>query len=183
MNTQELAQLQSSSAFQQAIDTIESFPLETQEALMTIIQNRLREKRRALLLSSVAEAESAYAVGQVTRGSAADLLNENFDFLATDDIRIKGHRIGIETVLYEYLHRAQSAEEIQALYPTLSLAEVYATILYYLQNTAAVSRYLEDGLEWSHQQRQQQAANPHPASARLRQLKAEQAQQVNVVSA
>ncbi len=101
-------------------------------------------------------------------------LNEYFDFLAADDIRIKGHRIGIETVLFEYVHRERTAEEIQALYPTLSLAEVYATILYYLQNSETVSEYLENWLAWSHQQRKQQAANPHPASARLRQLKAEQ---------
>ncbi|MCC3444393.1 MAG: hypothetical protein JGK01_22370, partial [Microcoleus sp. PH2017_03_ELD_O_A] len=44
-------------------------------------------------------------------------LNEYFDFLAADDIRIKGHRIGIETVLYEYLYRERTAEEIQQLYP------------------------------------------------------------------
>lgn len=37
-------------------------------------------------------------------------LNNYFDFLAPDDIRIKGHRIGIETVLYEYLFTGKSAE-------------------------------------------------------------------------
>ncbi|MDY7015880.1 MAG: DUF433 domain-containing protein [Cyanobacteriota bacterium] len=100
-------------------------------------------------------------------------LNEYFDFLAPDDIRIKGHRIGIETVLYEYLCRERTAEEIQQLYPSLSLAEVYATILYYLQNRESVSQYVQDWLEWSHQQRKQQAANPHLATERLRRLKAE----------
>ncbi len=29
-------------------------------------------------------------------------LEDYFDFLAPNDIRIKGHRIGIETVVYEY---------------------------------------------------------------------------------
>jgi hypothetical protein len=53
----------------------------------------------------------------ISEGSAM-ALNAYFDFLATDDIRIKGHRIGIETVLFEYLHRERTAEEIQALYPT-----------------------------------------------------------------
>jgi uncharacterized protein (DUF433 family) len=101
------------------------------------------------------------------------LLTEYFDFLAPDDIRIKGHRIGIETVLFEYLHRGRTAEEIQVLYPTLSLVQVYATILYYLQNPEVVSRYLEDWLEWSHRERKKQAANPHPAADRLRQLKAQ----------
>ncbi|XZO02642.1 MAG: DUF433 domain-containing protein [Microcoleus sp.] len=104
-------------------------------------------------------------------------LNEYFDFLAADDIRIKGHRIGIETVLYEYLYRERTAEEIQQLYPSLTLAEVYTTILYYLLNQESVSRYIQDWLEWSHQQRKLQAANPHPAAERLRKLKAERERQ------
>jgi hypothetical protein len=76
MNTQDLANLQSSSVFQQAIDTIESLPLETQEALIGIVQNRLREKRRSILMEAVTDSEKAYAVGNVRRGSAADLLAE-----------------------------------------------------------------------------------------------------------
>lgn len=100
-------------------------------------------------------------------------LEEYFDFLAPDDIRIKGHRIGIETVLSEYLHQARTPEEIQQHYPSLTLAEVYATILYYLQNQTSVRQYLQDWLEYSHQQRQHQQANPHPATDRLRKLKAE----------
>jgi hypothetical protein len=76
MNSQTLIQLQESSAFQQAIDSIESLPLETQEALITVIQNRLREKRRAKLLDAVGESEQAYVAGEVRRGSAADLLAE-----------------------------------------------------------------------------------------------------------
>ena len=110
-------------------------------------------------------------------------LNQYFDFLAPDDIRIKGHRIGIETVLYEYLHQERSAEEIQFLYPTLSLADVYVTILYYLQNSQQVSQYLEDWLEWSHQQRKQQSERPHPAATRLWALKQQQALAGNKVCA
>jgi uncharacterized protein (DUF433 family) len=110
-------------------------------------------------------------------------LNQYFDFLAPDDIRIKGHRIGIETVLYEYLHRERSAEEIQSLYPTLSLSDVYVTILYYLQNSQQINQYLEDALEWSHQQRKQQSEHPHPAAARLRALKEQQALADNMVCA
>jgi uncharacterized protein (DUF433 family) len=110
-------------------------------------------------------------------------LNQYFDFLSSDDIRIKGHRIGIETVLYEYLHRERSAEEIQSLYPTLSLAEVYVTILYYLQNSQQVNQYLEDWLEWSHHQRKQQSEHPHPAAARLRAFKEKQALANQVICA
>ncbi len=76
MNSQMLVQLQASSAFQQAIDLIESLPLETQEVLITVIQNRLREKRRATLLDAVGESERAYGAGEVRRGSSADLLAE-----------------------------------------------------------------------------------------------------------
>jgi uncharacterized protein (DUF433 family) len=102
-------------------------------------------------------------------------LEQYFDFLAPDDIRIKGHRIGIETVLFEYLHRARTPEEIQQSYPSLTLAEVYATILYYLQNQASVRTYLQDWLDHYHEQRQYQQANPHPAAERLRKLRSERA--------
>ena len=35
-----------------------------------------------------------------------------FNFMAEDDIRIKGTRIGIETVLYEYIYNGKTPEEI-----------------------------------------------------------------------
>jgi hypothetical protein len=38
-------------------------------------------------------------------------LEDYFDFLAPDDIRLKGSRIGIETILYEYIYRARTPEE------------------------------------------------------------------------
>lgn len=101
------------------------------------------------------------------------LLEDYFDFLAPDDIRLKGHRIGIETILYEYLYRSQTAEEIAKTYITLSLKEVYATILYYISNKEMISKYIADWLEWSHQQRKQSLLTPHPASARLQKIKKE----------
>ena len=67
---------QAISAFQQAIETVEALPLETQDALITIIQNRLREKRRSILLDHVKESENAYRMGNVKRGSAAGLIAE-----------------------------------------------------------------------------------------------------------
>jgi uncharacterized protein (DUF433 family) len=56
-------------------------------------------------------------------------LEEYFDFLRPDDIRLRGHRIGIESILYAYIHEAKHPEEIAARFPTLSLDQVYATIL------------------------------------------------------
>jgi hypothetical protein len=76
MNIQELNQTQATSAFQQAIETVESLPLETQDALITVIQNRLREKRRFLLINSVKESEAEYKLGNVKRGTATDLMAE-----------------------------------------------------------------------------------------------------------
>jgi uncharacterized protein (DUF433 family) len=100
-------------------------------------------------------------------------LEDYFTFLAKDDIRTKGTRIGIETVLYDFIHRARSPEEIVSTYPSLTLEQVYATILYYLHNKEAVSQYLTDWMEWAREMRRQQAANPSPEIQRLRRIKAE----------
>lgn len=100
-------------------------------------------------------------------------LEEYFDFLSKDDIRVKGTRIGIETVLYDFIHRLRSPEEITNTYPSLKLEQVYATILYYLHNKEAVSEYLSNWMEWSREMLRQQAANPSPEIQRLRKIKAE----------
>ncbi len=39
-------------------------------------------------------------------------LEDYFDFLGPDDIRLKGSRVGIESVLYEYIYRNKTAEQI-----------------------------------------------------------------------
>lgn len=75
-------------------------------------------------------------------------LEDYFNFLAPDDIRLKGTRIGIETILYDYLFRARTAEEIAQIYPSLTLEQVYATLLYYLHNKTTVDAYLTDWLDW-----------------------------------
>jgi len=103
-------------------------------------------------------------------------LEDFFDFLAEDDIRLKGTRIGIETILYDYIYRARTAEEIADTYPNASLAAVYATILYYLSNQDAITQDLETWLEWGHQQRQQQRENPTSALVRVRQMISERQQ-------
>jgi uncharacterized protein (DUF433 family) len=100
-------------------------------------------------------------------------LEEYFEFLAKDDIRLKGTRVGIETILYDYIHRLRSPEEIAATYPSLTLEQVYATILYYLHNKDEVSKYIADWMEWGREMRRQQANNPSPARQRLLKIKAE----------
>jgi len=63
--------------------------------------------------------------------------NRTFDFLSADDIRIKGTRVGIETVSDDYLNSA-SPEEIAVRYRTLTLEQVYAPITYSLHNQKEV---------------------------------------------
>jgi len=57
-------------------------------------------------------------------------LEDYFDFQRLDDIRLKGSRISIETILYEYIYRARTLEEIAQTWTSLTLEQVYATILY-----------------------------------------------------
>ena len=100
-------------------------------------------------------------------------LEDYFDFLADDDIRVKGSRVGIESVLYDYIYREQTPEAIARRFPTITLEEVYATILYYLRNRKKIEAYLLDWLEYSGKAREEQARNPPPVVLRLRALKAE----------
>lgn len=71
------------------------------------------------------------------------MLEDYFEFLDSGEIRIRGTRIGLEIVLRDYLQGA-SPEEIVLRYPTLSLEQVHATILYYLRDPERVHQYLED---------------------------------------
>ena len=98
-------------------------------------------------------------------------LEDYFTFLAPDDIRIQGTRVGIETILYDFIHRKRTPEAIAQSYRTVTLENVYATILYYLHNQAAVDAYLADWLEWSHQMEIEQYRNPSPLVRKLMQLK------------
>jgi uncharacterized protein (DUF433 family) len=102
-------------------------------------------------------------------------IEDYFDFWAPDDIRVKGTRVGVETILYEYIHRCQTPEAIAQKYSSVTLEQVYATILYYLHNKEAMSAYVADWLEWGRRQRQAQEDHPPPFVARLRQMKTEHA--------
>lgn len=57
-------------------------------------------------------------------------------------VRVGGTRVTLETVVHTFLDGA-SAEEIVLQYPSLSLADVYAAITYYLQHKRQVDAYLQ----------------------------------------
>lgn len=97
-------------------------------------------------------------------------LEEYFSFIADDDIRLKGTRIGIESILIEYLQHHKTPEQIAALFTSVALEQVYATILYYLKAKEKVTAYLTDYLNYTNQARQNQAAHPPSATHRIKTL-------------
>jgi uncharacterized protein (DUF433 family) len=96
-------------------------------------------------------------------------------FGPVERIRIKGHRIAIEHVLEAFNSGTPPARIQSEVYPSLTLAEVYATIAYYLLNKDAVDQYLRRGedvadayyQEWLKQE-------PSPLRKRLLELRARQ---------
>ena len=86
-------------------------------------------------------------------------LKSYFNFLNGHAIRIAHTRIGIETIVRDYLEGA-SPEEIVLRYPTLSLEQVYATITYYLSHQSQVDDYLERVREEQEAAWQEQQRNP-----------------------
>lgn len=70
------------------------------------------------------------------------MVEEYLEFLSEGTIRVKGTRVGIETVVREYQQGA-IPEEIVLRYPTLSLLQVHAVLTYYLANQPTVEAYVE----------------------------------------
>lgn len=66
----------------------------------------------------------------------------SFAFVSAEDIRLKGTRIGIETVLEDSLEGA-SPEEIAAHYRHLTREQVYATLRYSCRHQAQMDASLE----------------------------------------
>ena len=105
-------------------------------------------------------------------------LEDYFDFLSPIDIRLKGHRVGIDTVLSYYLE-GYTSEEIVANLPSLSLEKIHATITYYLHNRPQIDAYLAELDAWREQHYQEGQNNPSPVGQRLRAIKAAKARQAS----
>ena len=104
-------------------------------------------------------------------------LENYFDFVQEDVIRIKGNRIDIEIVLEDYLEGA-SPEEILLRYPTLNLEKIHATILYYLAKTEEVEAYLERVRQLDEEASHEQLRNPPPYVVELRERFAKVSQEL-----
>jgi uncharacterized protein (DUF433 family) len=105
-------------------------------------------------------------------------LEDYFDFLSPTDIRIKGHRIGIDTVLSYYLE-GYTPEEIAANLPTLSLEKIHATITYYFHNRPQIDTYLAELDDWREQHYQESRNHHSPVVQRLQAIKAAKARQAS----
>ena len=75
--------------------------------------------------------------------------------LTQDDlglIQVTGHRITLDDLLHFYL-QGESAEMLQARFPTLTLDQCQGTIHFYQLNETEVDIYLEEGRQASAKQR------------------------------
>ena len=99
-------------------------------------------------------------------------MEDYFDFLGPNEIRINGHRIGIEHVIERY-HDGDSPEQIALVFPGLSLEKIYAAVAYYLHNQAEIDRYLARQAALIAQEvRDYDAREPSPVMKRMRALHA-----------
>jgi uncharacterized protein (DUF433 family) len=64
------------------------------------------------------------------------------DIISPDEIRLRGHRIWIEHVLEEHLGREMTPVELTRRFPTLSMQQVLAVLLYYHSNRELMDGYL-----------------------------------------
>jgi len=101
-------------------------------------------------------------------------LEDYFEFLEHGEIKIKGHRIWLEHVLYEYIHRAMTLEELCERFETLTKEEILAVLLYYHHNKAAMDKYLADWLEYCRISREEDRKQRPEFYEKMRRLKEEQ---------
>jgi len=103
-------------------------------------------------------------------------LEDYFDFLGPNVIRIKGHRINLEDIV-DYYREGYSPEQIAQEFPGLSLEKIYATIAYCLHNKAEVDAYMAKLAKRVEEEiREEEAQEPPPIVQRIRILKTQRAQ-------
>lgn len=64
------------SAFQQAIESVEKLSLEDQEILLDLLQKRLHQAKRTKLFQEITEVRQEFAEGNVQYGSIEQFLGE-----------------------------------------------------------------------------------------------------------
>lgn len=92
-------------------------------------------------------------------------------FVGPDEIRIKGHRIGIESVLIAHLEEGMTVDQLRARFPTLAPEEIEAVLEYHRQHRSDVDAYLQTVREHEDRVFEEAARNPSPAARRLSALR------------
>jgi uncharacterized protein (DUF433 family) len=90
------------------------------------------------------------------------------DFLTSHphkEIRLTGHRIGLEDVIF-YYQRGESAEMLHARYPSLELSDIVKVLGFYSTNQAEVDAYCQEA--WTEIARQRASARKGPTLEELR---------------
>ena len=86
---------------------------------------------------------------------------------STDTVRVGGTRVTLDTIV-SYYNQGQSPEEVVNGFPTVKLADVYATIAYYLNCREEVDEYLRRREEEAEALRREIEARSNPAELRRR---------------
>ena len=83
-------------------------------------------------------------------------------------VRVRGTRVTLDTVV-EAFREGATPEEIAQQYSSLSLADVYSVVGYYLQHQAEVSNYLAErtGQREAVREKNQRSFDPKGVRARL----------------
>lgn len=76
-----------------------------------------------------------------------------------------GSRVSLDSIVVGF-NQGMSAETIRENFPSLTLAQVYGAITYYLENRSEVDAYLVREEQWHEEQRA--AAPPWPEEVRQR---------------
>ncbi len=74
--------------------------------------------------------------------------------------RIADTRVSLDSVVYSY-RRGNLPETIARQFPTLSLAQIYGAIAFYLSNREEIDEYLKQGeIEYEQLRQKQREADP-----------------------
>jgi uncharacterized protein (DUF433 family) len=101
-------------------------------------------------------------------------LEDYFDFSDPREIRIQGHRIWLENVLYEYIYRELTLEELVERFDTLTKEQILAVLLYYHHNKEAMDKYVADWMEYCRVSREESLKKNPEFYEKMRRLLAEQ---------
>jgi uncharacterized protein (DUF433 family) len=89
-------------------------------------------------------------------------LQDYFEIIpSVGQVRIKGHRLGIEHIV-KYFHEGYPPEQIAQHFPGVSLEKIYATLTYYLHHRTEIDDYLTQLEKWVQQRMHEDDMKPAP---------------------